>query len=171
MSQLIDQFTAAGHRGLQRGVKNAVTSAVREGVESAIQRLRFQQFLDEGESVLATFEAETQPPLLIRLIPLVPDLLTRSKKFTLVVTPTRMAVIAMTNPLNKFKSPAPKAMHVSLPWADIAAIEPRKHLLVSSVTIRKTDGKAHRFSNLIKGDADRLVAAAQSAVKPSALAS
>jgi len=166
MSQVIDQYTAAAERGFQQGMREALASAVARSIASTIQRVRFEAFLEPDESVVGVFDAETRPPFILRILPIVPDLFVRAKKYCLVVTPHRLIIVAMTNPLNKFKSPSPQSTHLSVPWADIAAIEPRKHLLTSSISIRTRSGEVHRFSSMLRGDADRLAAAAQSAMQP-----
>jgi len=166
MSQLIDQYTAAAERGFQQGMRDALASAVAKSITSTIQRVRFQAFLDADETVIGAFDAETRPPLIVRVLPIVPDLFFRAKKYCLVATPQRLLVVAMTNPLNKFKSPSPKSMHLAVPWADVAAIEPRRHLLTSSVSVRTRTGDVHRFSSMLRGDAERLAAAAQQAAMP-----
>jgi len=162
MSQLIDQYIAAAERGFNQGVRSAISKTI----TSTIQRVRFQAFLEPEESVIGVFDAETRPPVIVRMIPVVSDVLVRAKKYALVVTPGRLAVVSMTNPFNKLKSPSPRAMHLSIPWNQVSAIEPRKHLLTSSVVVRTRSGDAHRFTGMLKNDATRFAVAARDAAAP-----
>jgi hypothetical protein len=112
-----------------------------------------QTVCEPDEKVLGYYQAESNVHFLIKIIPVVPDILTRPKKFCLGVTTKRLIVIRLTNPYNAFALPNFKSMVFAAPFTHIDVVIPKTGLLTSSVLIVSTAGHRMRYDGMLKGSA------------------
>ncbi len=134
---------AAASKGLAEGVAKALSKGA-----SLSERLVQARCLP-GEKCLGFQRGETRLHFLIRIIPFAPDFFTRPRRFLLAITDRRVLIIEVTNPLNKLKEEEFKRLVASLPFGEIASVEPVAGLLASEVKIVTTSGQRHRFRNML----------------------
>ncbi|MEI6177252.1 MAG: hypothetical protein WCS43_10195 [Verrucomicrobiota bacterium] len=102
-----------------------------------------------GEECLAFQHGETKPPFIIRILPFVPDLLTRARKYLLAITDRRVLILELTNPFNKLKLPGFKSVIASLPFTEIASVQPKRGILTSCLAIAAKSGKRYAFTDML----------------------
>lgn len=164
-------LTAAAASGVSSGIDNAVSKVVAEAVSRALADAAAEQasqiegqispLLDPGESHLEWHLASKRVPPVVRMIPFVPDTLTREKKYLLVLAPTRLLIVRMTNPFNKLKGLEVKRVEASIPWSTVCGISPQRRLSSSSVVVRTKSSGTHRFKDMQLNAADELASRAR----------
>jgi hypothetical protein len=127
------------------------------------ERLILSQSM-RGEECLAFQHGETRPPFIIRIMPFVPDLLTRSRKFLLGITDRRVLILELTNPFNKLKLPDFKALIASLPFSQIESVEPRRGTFTSDLTIVAKSGHRYIFTNMLLSAPDTFASNLQAVI-------
>lgn len=128
-------------------LEEVMTSAILEAAVEAVGRVRAQisTVLAAGEECVDWHRAKKRLPFLIRVMPFMPDLMTRPKNYLIVLTHSRLVIVRMTNPLNKLKDPEVKRIEASIPWTQVEGIEPRRHMGSSSLILRTASNGTHRF--------------------------
>lgn len=144
-------------------VASAVSSAIAEAAVEHMGRIerQIETVLEPGESHLYWHKASKSLAFIVRVIPLVPDLLTRPKKYLLVLCPSRLLIVRMTNPLNKLKDSEVKRLEATIPWSNVKSILPRRRLTSSSVVVRTKSFGTHHFKYLQSDAADELASQAK----------
>ena len=94
-----------------------------------------------GERCLAFQKGDTRPPLIIRLLPFIPDLLLRKKNYLVALTDKRVMLIQLTNPFNLLAPLEFKKLTASLPFNTLKSMEPTTRALSSSLKIRTREGQ------------------------------
>lgn len=120
--------------------------------------------LKDGETVLAVCNAEKRVPLVIRLMPFVPDLLTRAKKFMLVLTDERLIVVRLTNPLNKLKAPVVRDVLKSYRFDEIRHMVQKAGILTSRMLIHPISGRCLKLRGVSKSAGAELVRSFRAAI-------
>lgn len=138
--------------------KQAMSEIISEE-RQAIEHIAVSQ-LQPTESLVACEKAEQRAPLLVRLLPFVPDVFKRSKRFVIAVTTHRVVVIQLHSSLvlNRFKS---FNVVFSRAKGQIHSIENVKGVFSSVILIRDRNGSSTRYTDLHHIAADRLSSALQ----------
>ena len=112
------------------------------------------------EKVLDCWKAKTRPHFLIRICPFVPDLLTRTKKYLLVLTNHRLLIIRTTNAFNKFADEKFKKVIADLPLLAIESIHSKTGFLSSGVKINARH-KSYRFKDVPESSVEEMASKVQ----------
>ncbi len=137
----LDQENTGGLAGLWQEARGET----RDHFSSILQTV-----CETDEEVLGYYPAESNVHFLLKIIPFIPDLLTRPKKFCLGITTERLIVIRLTNPFNASALPQFKSLVFAAPFACLEAVIPKTGLLTSSVQIVSTAGHHLRYDGMLK---------------------
>lgn len=132
---------------LTRSATQALAEAASE-VHSESRRMQEQfvrQHLESSEKLFGFQMGQQRMPFLMRILPLMPDLLTRPKHFALAVTNHRLLIVRLKQGLYKFKGSVAAA---SIPLDDFAEFATRG----SSVIVKTRSGKNFKYSSLSTSD-------------------
>ncbi len=137
-----------------QGVRGVIAEAVGEAFDAGRQENQqlVQNFLEPGEQLLAFQRGEQRLPFLIRIMPLVPDVLTAPKIFILAITNRRVLIIRVLKTLFTRKTKGSRLV-ASIGLADLRAVTPKTGSLTSSLTIETRAGKRFRYSHMLKSAA------------------
>lgn len=116
------------------------------------------------EEIVISAPATQRPPFIVRIIPLIPDLITRGKDYLLVVTNKCLRVARLTRPFNAFAAPKVKGVVVEAALASVASVE-----LESGLRIVFSNGESVSFNKISDSNARDLGQALRSASQSAAL--
>lgn len=144
-------------------LEDVMTNAIIEAAVNAVGRVEQQiaTVLAPGEECVDWHRAQKRLPFIVRVLPFIPDMMTRPKKYLLVLTNSRLVVVRMTNPLNKLKESEVRGTEASVPWAQVRAIEPRRHVGMSSLIVRTASSGVHHFKYMESDAAEKFAADAR----------
>jgi len=117
-----------------------------------------ESIITPEEEIVTWMKASHGPPFLVRIIPFIPNLITRGKDYLIVVTNERLLIARLTKPLNVFADPKIKEVVVQAPLASVTGAT-----LDSGLQITFRDGQLVRFSKVSEDDSAELVNVLRSA--------
>ncbi|MEQ8789392.1 MAG: hypothetical protein RIC55_24070 [Pirellulaceae bacterium] len=136
----------------------SIQSMVREAVSESINESNNEftrlvgEHLAAGESLLGFQIGEKRLPFVVRILPLVPDVLTRPKRFMLAVTDRRILIVQVSKSLLTRKVSGRHAADV--PLSDVQSIVPATGRLTSAVTIHTRQGRKLRYTGMLQPAAE-----------------
>jgi hypothetical protein len=136
------------------GVRESVGQAVGEAFER--NRRHHESIVASqvvpGEKIITFQEGETRAPFLIRIIPVIGQLLGRAKSYLLAITDRRILILRLSKSLTKGRQF--KELTASIPFSELDRVEPSTGVLTSSIRIRTKGGQVYHFVNLLKSAAE-----------------
>lgn len=139
-------------------LKEVMTHAILDAAVKEVGRVEQQisTVLAPGEECVDWHRAKKRLPFIVRILPFVPDMMTRPKNYLLVLTRARLVIVRMTNPFNKLKDSEVKRTEASIPWTQVRGIEPRRHPGSSSLILRTASNGTHHFKYMNADAAEEL---------------
>lgn len=145
---------------------SAIHSAVNEVLADA--RHQYSQLvgghLEAGENLLAFQTGEKRRPLIVRLLPLVPDFIRRPKRFVLAITNRRVVIVQVKQSLIRGRTTGSRLV-TACPLAEVQAVTPKTGMLTSSVTIQTRRRGTFRYSGMLQSAAERFARDVQKAAQ------
>jgi hypothetical protein len=136
------------------GIRDTVGQAIGGVIERNRQRYEdiIASQLRPGENIVAFQDAQTKAPFLIRILPYIGDLFGGPTNYLLAITDRRILIIRFGTSL--MKAWHLKELTASIPYPELAEIEPCPGMLTSSITIRTRAGQTYRFVNMLRSAAE-----------------
>jgi hypothetical protein len=124
-------------------------------IENQAESERFiQNQLLVGEKSLFYYPAKTRAPFLIRICPLIPDLLFRDRKYLLVGTDRRLLILELENPIIRKPNIALRRIEASVPYTQIREVVPTTGRLTSSINIILQNGNSLEYWDMLRSYAE-----------------
>lgn len=156
VADALKEYQGAG-AGRSPGIAGAVKEVFADIVsdERASIEALVASHLQSHERMSACEKAQQRMPLVLRLLPFLPDVLKRPKSFLLAVTSQRVLALRVHRSLwlNRFKK---VEVALSLSREQVQAIEVASEVHSSVAVIRTRNGGSHRYTDLTTSAADRL---------------